>query len=752
MAKKGDDSDPSERALEALFCSEFVLVIAGPEFTEDSSRSPFLSEYCTPTLVRKPNKFMGFWGEVCNRYLDKNPHDGFAVLKKWRDSCFDPRGEDIRKRKGPKKKTDEEEEQQQLTPKCFVVTSNVDGFFGRVGFDPDQVLELNGNVTTWQCTIPCTQQVWPIDKHFRFEIDPTNLEALPTKYVNDERDIPVTPQYEIVDEEHEPEPTEGSPAATDPKRLRRKLMRATTIRVHHQLNAEKYTDHFVGYPTTTHDVPVTLTYPTDTTAPTLSSPEADEIDEQSEEPQQAAPPIAFLPLPPLSHRLQHVKALDKGEYAYQEGEFHIAVDPLKAADERRSFYSMIQPFFNQDDPRNTQLVEDRRKRTWYNISVFIVDETMKKDHLFFDGREGSSLAKGVPTDDRPESSPSGEVTSGDHGWFQGKNSQYYFSNVKSSCTLQEPIEKKFHDVVRVSLPIFAEDRLPTMGKISTVIEVLEAPKEFPKPKEPTAGPIENPYSRRAVQLVGRFELQEKTGGTTQVSTTQPEGDEGTEKELEHVLETNERKQHIFKIGVSASALRNVRYFEWEIGCEDLAQESSDVGTVWRRPVDKSGQEQVLQSLQDLPRGQRRDMRRSGAPRPAANHHLCRQCHTIARPHVQMAARDLVLVPISKRPYQLWERYVLDQMKLDSSKQFLVLELGCTKKMEVCRRHGESVWKKTKAGGRSYYVRIAADDLEVKKGKGAGQDSDNFITIVADPKEALKRLDRMLVDRLRKKQL
>ncbi|KAJ9466515.1 hypothetical protein DIPPA_25787 [Diplonema papillatum] len=44
------------------------------------------------------------------------------------------------------------------------------------------------------------------------------------------------------------------------------------------------------------------------------------------------------------------------------------------------------------------------------------------------------------------------------------------------------------------------------------------------------------------------------------------------------------------------------------------------------------------------------------------------------------------------------------------------------------------------------VRVSADEIEAKKDVAG----DNFIAVVGDPKEILKKIDRMVMDKLRKK--
>jgi len=69
-------------------------------------------------------------------YRDTQPHEGFAVLKRWTQKK--PNG-------------------------SFVFTSNVDGQFQRAGFSAQQVYECHGTIHRLQCTRPCQSITWSAD-------------------------------------------------------------------------------------------------------------------------------------------------------------------------------------------------------------------------------------------------------------------------------------------------------------------------------------------------------------------------------------------------------------------------------------------------------------------------------------------------------------------------------------------------------------------------------------------------------------
>eukprot|EP01062_Namystynia_karyoxenos_P073553 TRINITY_DN70351_c0_g1_i1.p1 TRINITY_DN70351_c0_g1~~TRINITY_DN70351_c0_g1_i1.p1 ORF type:complete len:911 (+),score=292.03 TRINITY_DN70351_c0_g1_i1:80-2734(+) len=473
---KKDDQDPYERAAEMVWeNAKYLLIFAGPQFAEDSGRQPFASEFCTPVLVEKANKFMGFWGEYYNRYVhEKSGHEGFSILYKWRSQFFDPYQQDLRARAKPKKKGDEEEPGT-LLPRCYVVTCNIDGWFGRAGFDPErEMYEIWGNIATWQCSglpdrEPCTQQTWVIARNFRFAVDgppahsdPRNekKEAAAFQEITDVRDNQETPEGSAVDSEEDAETVPpGGLRGSERDYIAERLRRATVLRCCPSLQhrPERYPDHFAGYPRHSGEKP-TLRLglrserqappPAAAPAPAAAEPEegvespatAPDSPPQSAPtpPSAAAPPPAppepprgqpYLPLSTFSHEQQHVRALGRGEYAHLVGEFSIGAPSLR--DEKlllnqvlpwlvqrrrvtKKNYEKQQTFFNHFNSTTDARRNERQKHVWYNLSVRIIDD---------DKEEAEAADSASSSDDdeacyrptgvtSPSASPSAAVGSG----------------------------------------------------------------------------------------------------------------------------------------------------------------------------------------------------------------------------------------------------------------------------------------------------------------------------------------------------
>ena len=97
-----------------------------------------------------PQFAWGFYGHRLNLYRTTQPHDGFAILKRWSESR--PLG-------------------------SFVFTSNVDGQFQRAGFDADRIVECHGAIDRLQCFKDCGKDIFTADA-FEIEVSPETFRAV----------------------------------------------------------------------------------------------------------------------------------------------------------------------------------------------------------------------------------------------------------------------------------------------------------------------------------------------------------------------------------------------------------------------------------------------------------------------------------------------------------------------------------------------------------------------------------------------
>lgn len=148
-------SEPTlDRAADLIAQAEALFITAGagmgvdsglPDFRGDAgfwkAYPPFeklglrFTDMARPEwFERDPELAWGFYGHRLNLYRDTTPHAGFGILRKW-----------IEARQLP----------------AFVFTSNVDGAFQRAGFAANEVCEVHGTIHHFQCTRPCTTDLWP---------------------------------------------------------------------------------------------------------------------------------------------------------------------------------------------------------------------------------------------------------------------------------------------------------------------------------------------------------------------------------------------------------------------------------------------------------------------------------------------------------------------------------------------------------------------------------------------------------------
>ena len=119
-----DSGLPDFRGREGFWRAYPALGKAGVDFHEIASPSAFESS---------PLRAWGFYGHRLALYRRTQPHEGFALLKRWGESM--QRG-------------------------YFVFTSNVDGQFQMAGFDARRLLECHGSIHHLQCLKPCSDGIW----------------------------------------------------------------------------------------------------------------------------------------------------------------------------------------------------------------------------------------------------------------------------------------------------------------------------------------------------------------------------------------------------------------------------------------------------------------------------------------------------------------------------------------------------------------------------------------------------------------
>jgi NAD-dependent SIR2 family protein deacetylase len=162
--------DSLERAVEALASAEALLITAGAGMGVDSGLPDFRSANgfwrAYPRLAKlnvsfeqmaqprwfheQPEMAWAWYGHRRQLYRACTPHEGYRILAEWARAM--PHG-------------------------AFVFTSNVDGQFEKAGFAAAKVVERHGSVHRYQCTLPCTDEIWLSASSFDFEVDVDELRA-----------------------------------------------------------------------------------------------------------------------------------------------------------------------------------------------------------------------------------------------------------------------------------------------------------------------------------------------------------------------------------------------------------------------------------------------------------------------------------------------------------------------------------------------------------------------------------------------
>lgn len=141
------------QAVEAIKTADALLIAAGAGMGVDSGLPDFrgaqgfwraypaleklglsFEEMADPVwFSQNPHLAWAFYGHRLNLYRQTLPHQGFSQLL------------EIAKAKAHG---------------YFVFTSNVDGQFQRAGFAVERMVECHGSINHFQCTAPCTDEIW----------------------------------------------------------------------------------------------------------------------------------------------------------------------------------------------------------------------------------------------------------------------------------------------------------------------------------------------------------------------------------------------------------------------------------------------------------------------------------------------------------------------------------------------------------------------------------------------------------------
>merc|ERR550514_2576116 len=199
----------SAEAARAIREADVLLLCTGAGFSADSGLAVYADvasiepykkrglEYhdiCEPHWQEsEPELFWGFWGMCYNDYRRTAPHQGYAIIRSWRDRFFaaSPASREISEWLAAwpfaaRTDADAAAEPYAVSESAgafFVFTSNVDAHsFDH--FEAAEVRECHGNVEVYQCAAPgaCSaRRLWRAPRAFEFAVDAATMLAPASK-------------------------------------------------------------------------------------------------------------------------------------------------------------------------------------------------------------------------------------------------------------------------------------------------------------------------------------------------------------------------------------------------------------------------------------------------------------------------------------------------------------------------------------------------------------------------------------------
>eukprot|EP01115_Flamella_aegyptia_P000351 TRINITY_DN104_c0_g1_i1.p1 TRINITY_DN104_c0_g1~~TRINITY_DN104_c0_g1_i1.p1 ORF type:complete len:379 (+),score=90.17 TRINITY_DN104_c0_g1_i1:117-1253(+) len=205
-----------KKAAEAIAKADILLLATGAGFSQDSGLAVYkdiadidayhkmgvdYADLCVPDWIKKdPEIFFGFWGACYNDYRRVNPHDGYHIIRRWKEKFFHSETESAKllqsilqsstkSQKSNKNSTVEEElevlleklsidkEKSKAPGPFYIYTSNVDHHSIKAGFGQHEIYEIHGNTEYWQCSVPCKDTIWKAPKDYQFSIDKSTMRA-----------------------------------------------------------------------------------------------------------------------------------------------------------------------------------------------------------------------------------------------------------------------------------------------------------------------------------------------------------------------------------------------------------------------------------------------------------------------------------------------------------------------------------------------------------------------------------------------
>lgn len=186
----------------ALKRADVLLLCAGAGFSADSGLPTYeeianvkayqdlalkYNDICRPEwMAHDPEIFYGFWGSCFNDYRDTQPHEGYKIIRGWRDTfCSRRLSQQMSAALAQEMATIPSAQRQ---PEPYQVEGNAGGFFVYTSnvdahchdyFEPYEVRECHGNTEVWQCgaSPPCCKRTWRAPLDFKFTVNKQTMRA-----------------------------------------------------------------------------------------------------------------------------------------------------------------------------------------------------------------------------------------------------------------------------------------------------------------------------------------------------------------------------------------------------------------------------------------------------------------------------------------------------------------------------------------------------------------------------------------------
>jgi len=216
---KQNFEEACKQAAETIKSADILLLATGAGFSADSGLAVYKDiadieayhkmklkyhDICQPHWLKQdPEIFYGFWGMCFNDYRKTTPHEGYSIVKKWKNNFFTKDtakygdqiattydqfvkvgSSSVSHAREDKWKTNSglpihttHNRELPLANSFFVFTSNVDAHSVKAGFSPNEVYEIHGTTELWQCARSCEGDIWSAPPNFLFEVDKKTMRA-----------------------------------------------------------------------------------------------------------------------------------------------------------------------------------------------------------------------------------------------------------------------------------------------------------------------------------------------------------------------------------------------------------------------------------------------------------------------------------------------------------------------------------------------------------------------------------------------